>query len=74
VTRPTDIANILLHAVDYWYGDLFNDAYWLVIDDYFGPAKAAPLRTELDALVSERRRVPFGYCGWGTSVGQWRRK
>ena len=56
------------------YGDLLNDACWLVIDDYFGPAKAAPLRTQVDALVSEGRLVPFGYYGWGTWVGQWRRK
>ena len=56
------------------YGDLLNDACWLVIDDYFGPAKAAPLRTQVDALVSESRLVPFGYYGWGTWVGQWRRK
>jgi predicted O-methyltransferase YrrM len=56
------------------YGDLLNDACWLVIDDYFGPAKAAPLRTQVDALVSKGRLVPFGYYGWGTWVGQWRRK
>jgi len=41
-----------------------------VIDDYFGPAKAAPLRAHVDALVSERRLVPFGYYGWDTWVGQ----
>src|SRR5262249_31966113 len=39
-----------------------------VIDDYFGPAKAAPLRTQFEALVSEGRLVPFGYYGWGTWV------
>jgi hypothetical protein len=26
------------------YGDLLDDACCVVIDDYFGPAKAAPLR------------------------------
>jgi predicted O-methyltransferase YrrM len=56
------------------YGDLLNDGCWVVIDDYFGPAKAAPLRLQVDALVSERRLIPFGYYGWGTWVGQWQRK
>ena len=56
------------------YGDLLNDGCWLVIDDYFGPAKAAPLRAQVDALVTEGRLVPFGYYGWGTWVGQWRSK
>jgi len=56
------------------YGDLLNDGCWVVIDDYFGPAKAAPLRVQVDALVSEGRLVPFGYYGWGTWVGQWRQK
>lgn len=56
------------------YGDLLNDGCWLVIDDYFGPAKAAPLRAQVDALVSEGQLVPFGCYGWGTWIGQWRRK
>ena len=56
------------------YGDLLSDRCWLVIDDYFGPAKAAPLRAQVDALVAEGQLVPFGYYGWGTWVGQWRRK
>jgi cephalosporin hydroxylase len=56
------------------YGDLFNDGCWVVIDDYFGPAKAAPLRAQVDALVSEGRIVPFGYYGWGTWVGRWQQK
>jgi predicted O-methyltransferase YrrM len=56
------------------YGDLLNDRCWLVIDDYFGPAKAAPIRAQVDALVIEGQLVPFGYYGWGTWVGQWRRK
>jgi len=56
------------------YGDLLNDACWLVIDDYFGPAKAAPLRAQVDVLVSTGRLLPFGYYGWGTWVGQWQRK
>jgi len=56
------------------YGDLLNDRCWLVIDDYFGPAKAAPLRAQVDALVTEDQLVPFGYYGWGTWIGQWRRK
>ena len=56
------------------YGDLLKDACWLVIDDYFGPAKAAPLQTQVDVLVSEGRLLPFGYYGWGTWVGLWKRK
>ena len=56
------------------YGDLLGDGCWVVIDDYFGPAKAAPLRAQVNSLVSEGRLVPFGYYGWGTWVGQWRRK
>ncbi len=38
------------------YGELLNDGCWVVIDDYFGPAKAAPLRAQVDALVCEGRR------------------
>jgi len=56
------------------YGELLNAGCWVVINDYFGPAKAAPLRSQVDALVSESRLVPFGYYGWGTWVGQWQRK
>ena len=56
------------------YGDLLSDRCWLVIDDYFGPAKAAPLRAQVDELVSAGRIVPFGYYGWGTWIGQWHRK
>jgi hypothetical protein len=35
------------------YGDLLDDGCWVVIDDYFGPAKAAPFRAQVDAFVSE---------------------
>jgi len=56
------------------YGDLLANGCWLVIDDYFGPAKAAPIRAQVDALVSEGRLLPFGYYGWGTWVGQWQRE
>ena len=56
------------------YGDLLADACWLVVDDYFGPAKAAPIRAQVDTLVSEGRLLPFGYYGWGTWVGQWQRE
>jgi predicted O-methyltransferase YrrM len=56
------------------YGDLLSDRCWLVIDDYSGPAKAAPLRAQVDELVSAGRIVPFGYYGWGTWIGQWHRK
>jgi predicted O-methyltransferase YrrM len=56
------------------YGDLLSERCWLVIDDYSGPAKAAPLRAQVDELVSAGRIVPFGYYGWGTWIGQWHRK
>jgi len=55
------------------YGDLLADRCWVIIDDYLGPAKAAPIRAQVDALVSEGRLLPFGYYGWGTWVGQWQR-
>ena len=55
------------------YGGLLNEGCWVVIDDYFGPAKAAPLRAQVDVLVSEGRLAPFGYYGWGRWVGQWQR-
>jgi predicted O-methyltransferase YrrM len=56
------------------YGGLLNHGCWVVIDDYFGPAKAASLRAQVDKLVSEGRLIPFGYYGWGTWVGQWQPK
>jgi cephalosporin hydroxylase len=68
-----DADNNVLRDLD-CYGDLLNDGCWLVIDDYFGPAKAALLRAQVDALVTQGQLVPFGYYGWGTWVGQWRRK
>ena len=55
------------------YGDLLADGCWIVVDDYFGPAKASPLRAQVDAFVTEGRLVPFGYYGWGTWDGRWRR-
>jgi hypothetical protein len=56
------------------YGDLLADGCWLVIDDYFGSCvKAAPRRAQVDELVLAGRLVPFGYYGWSTWVGQWRR-
>lgn len=68
-----DADNNVLRDLD-CYADLLNDDCWVVIDDYFGPAKAAPLRVQVDALVAEGRLLPFGYYGWGTWVGQWQRK
>ena len=53
------------------YGDLLADSCWVVIDDYFGPAKAVPIQAQVNELVSQRRLVPFGYYGWGTWIGQW---
>ena len=55
------------------YGDLLADSCWLVIDDYFGPAKAVSIQAQVNELVSQRRLVPFGYYGWGTWFGQWQR-
>ena len=40
----------------------------MVIDDYFGPAKAAPFRVQVDALVSEGWLVSFGNCGWAPGL------
>jgi len=54
------------------YGDVLDNGCWIVVDDYYGPAKAAPLRAQVDGLVSEGLLVPCGYYGWGTWVGQWR--
>ena len=56
------------------YGDLLANACWLVVDDYFGSAKAAPVRVQVDTLVSEGRLLPFGYYGWGSWIGQWQRE
>ena len=56
------------------FGDLLADSCWLVIDDYFGPAKAASIRAQIDELVSQDRLLPLGYYGWGTWIGQWQRK
>jgi cephalosporin hydroxylase len=68
-----DADNDVRRDLDY-YGGLLNEGCWVVIDDYFGPVKAAPLRAQVDVLVSEGLLVPFGYFGWGTWVGQWQRK
>src|SRR4051812_41633187 len=56
------------------YGELLNDGCWVVIDDYSRSAKAAPLRAQVDSVVCEGRLVPFGYYGWGTSIGQWQQE
>jgi cephalosporin hydroxylase len=55
------------------YGDLLAEGCWVIIDDSLGPAKAAPIRAQVDALVSEGRLLPFGYYGWGSWVGPWQR-
>jgi predicted O-methyltransferase YrrM len=58
-----------------YYGDLLVNPCWIVIDDYFGPGmKAAPIRAQVDEMVSEGRLVPFGYYGWSTWIGQWQGK
>jgi predicted O-methyltransferase YrrM len=58
-----------------YYGDLLVNHCWVVIDDYFGPGmKAAPIREQVDEMVSEGRLVPLGYYGWSTWIGQWQGK
>ena len=57
------------------YGDLLMDHCWVVIDDYFGSGiKAAPIRAQVDEMVSAEMLVPFGYYGWSTWIGQWQGK
>jgi hypothetical protein len=54
------------------YGDRFGQRCWVVIDDYLGAAdKSAPLRAQVDELVSAGRLEPLGFYGWGTWVGRW---
>jgi hypothetical protein len=36
--------------------------------------KAAPIRAQVDEMISEGRLVPFGYYGWSTWIGQWQCK
>ena len=58
-----------------YYGDLLMDHCWVVIDDYFGSGeKAAPIRAQVDEMVSAGMLVPFGYYGWSTWIGQWKGK
>src|SRR2546423_7883357 len=35
------------------YGELLHDGCWVVIDDYFGSAKAAPLRAQVTPLCAK---------------------
>jgi predicted O-methyltransferase YrrM len=57
------------------YDDLLMDHCWVVIDDYFGTGmKAAPIRAQVDEMVSAGKLVPFGYYGWSTWIGQWQHK
>ena len=54
------------------FGDLLVDHCWVVIDDYFGPGrKAAPIRAQVDEMVSTGRLLTLGYYGWSTWIGQW---
>jgi predicted O-methyltransferase YrrM len=58
-----------------YYGDLLVNHCWVTIDDYFGPGmKAAPIREQVDEMVSAGRLVPLGYYGWSTWIGQWQGK
>jgi len=58
-----------------YYGDLLVNHCWVTIDDYFGPGmKSAPIRAQVDEMVSAGVLVPFGYYGWSTWIGQWQRK
>jgi len=57
-----------------YYGDLLVNHCWVVIDDYFGPGmKAAPIRAQVDEMVSAGVLLPLGYYGWSTWIGQWQR-
>ncbi len=57
------------------YSDLLMDHCWVVIDDYFGSGiKAAPIRAQVDEMVSAGMLIPFGYYGWSNWIGQWQRK
>ena len=68
-----DVDNNVRRDLD-CYGNLLADSCWLVIDDYFGPSKAASIRAQVDELVSQDRLLPLGYYGWGTWIGRWQRK
>jgi predicted O-methyltransferase YrrM len=58
-----------------YYGDLLVNHCWVTIDDYFGPGmKAAPIRAQVDEMVTAGRLVPLGYYGWSTWIGQWQCK
>jgi len=53
------------------YSDRFAPRCWIVIDDYLGGTdKTAPLRAQVDELVSAGRLEPLGFFGWGTWFGR----
>ena len=57
------------------YRDKLADGCWMVIDDYYGPARDAKItsaRTDVDALVAAGCLEPLGFYGWSTWVGRWR--
>jgi predicted O-methyltransferase YrrM len=54
------------------YSDRFAPRCWVVIDDYLGGTdKTAPLRAQVDELVSAGRLEPLGFYGGGTWFGRW---
>jgi predicted O-methyltransferase YrrM len=54
------------------YRDRFAPRCWIVIDDYLGGTdKTAPLRAQVDELVSAGQLEPLGFYGWGTWFGRW---
>lgn len=54
------------------YSDRFANRCWVVIDDYLGATdKTAPLRAQVDELVTAGRLEPLGFFGWGTWFGRW---
>jgi hypothetical protein len=54
------------------YSDRFAHRCWIVIDDYLGATdKTAPLRGQVDELVSAGKLEPLGFYGWGTWFGRW---
>ncbi|PYJ76782.1 MAG: hypothetical protein DME69_12430 [Verrucomicrobia bacterium] len=57
------------------YRHKLADGCWMVIDDYYGPARDAKItsaRADVDALVAAGCLEPLGFYGWSTWVGRWR--
>ena len=59
------------------YQDLLSDGCWVVVDDYFARGvaveKSALTKPQIEAAVAAGELEEFGFYGWGTWVGRWRR-